>query len=109
VSATHDGVRLRNVNVQELIGIAFGVSAAAVMGDQVQSRDSDNPYDYWLISPRYDVRIDGPVLEPDRFDTYSLHLAITRLMAEKFGVEIHVNGACQSPCGRWGARAAATS
>jgi len=97
------GVRVRNANVQELIAIGFGVSASAVMGDQTTSRDTQNPYDYWMISPRYDLEIAGTVLEPDRFDSYALHLAMTRLMAEKFGIEIHVNGSCQAPCGRWGA------
>jgi hypothetical protein len=95
------GVRVRNANVQELIAIGFGVSPSAVMGDQVTSRDTRNPYDYWMISPRYDLQVTGPVLEPERFDSYSLHLLITRLMAEKFGIEIQVNGTCQSPCGRW--------
>jgi hypothetical protein len=102
VLASPHGVSVRNVSVQELIAIAYGVSPSAVMGDQVTSRDTTDPYDYWLISPRYDLQVTGPVLEPERFDTYSLHLAITRLMAEKFAIEIHVNGVCQAPCGRWG-------
>lgn len=102
VFAARDGVRIRNVNVQELIALAFGVSPSAVMGDQFQSRDNGNPYDYWMVSPRYDLEISGAVLEPERFDAYALHHVITRLMAEKFGIEIHVNGDCQAPCGRWG-------
>lgn len=95
------GVTLRNVTVQELIAIAYGVSSAAVMGNQAVSSDSPDPYDYWLLWPRYDLEIEGPVREPERFDAYSLHLLITRLMAERFGIEIHVNGRCQDPCGRW--------
>ena len=101
VFADAHGVSVRNVNLQELIAIAYGVSPSAVMGDQTTSRNTTNPYDYWLISPRYDLQVTGPVLEPEHFDSYSLHLLMTRLMSEKFGIEIHVNGACQSPCGRW--------
>jgi hypothetical protein len=102
VVADSNGVRIRNASVQELIAIAFDVSPSAVMSNQVQSSQSENPYDYWLISPRYDLHVMGPVLEPEHFDSYALHLAITRLLAEKFGIEIHVNGTCQAPCGRWG-------
>jgi hypothetical protein len=104
VIAEASGVLIRNVNIKELIAIAYGVSHYAVMGDQVTSRDTENPYDYWLISPRYDVRVTGPVIEPEEFAPYSLHLAITRLLAEKHGIEIHVNGRCQPPCGRWATR-----
>lgn len=102
VLADRQGVRVHNASVQELIAIAFGVSPGAVMSNQFQSRDAGNPYDYWLISPRYDLVIRGPVLDPERFESYALHMAITRLMAERFGIEIHVNGSCQDPCGRWG-------
>jgi hypothetical protein len=104
VIANADGVLIRNVNIQELIAIAYGVSHFAVMGNQMTSRHTDNPYDYWLISPRYDVRVTAAVAEPERFDAYALHLAITRLLSEKHGIEIHVNGKCQAPCGRWAAR-----
>jgi len=102
VIADRNGVRIRNASVQELIAIAFGVSPGAVMSNQFQSREAENPYDYWLISPRYDLVVTAPVLDPERFESYALHMAITRLMAEKFGIEIHVNGDCQHPCGRWG-------
>jgi hypothetical protein len=104
VFADASGVLVRNANIQELIAIAYGVSRFAVMGNQMTSLDTENPYDYWLISPRYDVTIAGPVLEPESFEPYALHRVITRLLAEKHGIEINVNGKCQAPCGRWGTR-----
>jgi hypothetical protein len=99
--AAGHGVAVRNVSVQELIAIAFGVPPSAVMSNQTVSGEASDPYDYWMISPRYDLEITGSVLEPERFESYALHALITRVMAEKFGIEIHVNGRCQAPCGRW--------
>ena len=104
VTAEPGGVLIRNANIKELIAIAYGVSHFAVMGDQFTSRDTENPFDYWLISPRYDVQVTGPVIEPEDFAPYALHLVITRLLSEKHGIEIHVNGRCQPPCGRWATR-----
>ena len=57
---------------------------------------------YWLLSPRYDVRVTAPVREPDRFDPYALRQIVTRMITERFGSEIHMNGKCQPPCGRYG-------
>jgi len=95
------GVLLRNVNVQEMIAFAYGVSRFAVMNNQVMDSASAQPRDFWMYSPRWDVRITGPVREPEIFESYSLHTVMTRMLAMRFGLEIEVNGECQRPCGRW--------
>ena len=46
--------------------------------------------------------VTAPVREPQQYDTYALRLPLTRLLAEKYGLEIYVNGDCQPPCGKWG-------
>jgi hypothetical protein len=56
----------------------------------------------WLIHERYDIRIDGAIRDPDRFDTYALRVPVTRMLARHHGLEIYVNNACQPPCGRYG-------
>jgi len=102
VFADANGVTIRNANVRELLAIAYGVGRAAVFGNQmVSSRDAD-PSDYWLIWPRYDVRVTAPVREPERFEPYALHQAITRMLSERFGIGVMVNGKCAPPCGRYG-------
>ena len=55
-------------------------------------------------TPYYDVRISASIREPDQFDPYALRQRVTRLLVERFGLEIHVNGHCQPPCGRWDKR-----
>jgi uncharacterized protein (TIGR03435 family) len=95
------GVLLRNVNVQEMIAFAYGVSRFAVMNNQFVDAASAQPRDFWMYSPRYDVRIHAPVREPEIFESYALHTAMTRMLAMRFGLEIEVNGECQRPCGRW--------
>jgi hypothetical protein len=95
------GVRLRNVNVQEMIAFAFGVSRFAVMNNQTVDAAAAEPRDFWMYSPRYDVQISGPVREPEIFQSYALHTVMTRMLAMRFGLEIEVNGECQRPCGRW--------
>lgn len=101
VFADTRGVLIRNANLQDLIALVFGVNRSAVFTNQMVSELEANPRDYWLISPRYDVRIEGKVHEPARFEPYALHPLVTRMLADRFGLEIHVNGECQSPCGRW--------
>ena len=58
----------------------------------------------WLLTPYYDVRISASIREPDEFDPYALRQRVTKLLVERFGLEIHVNGKCQPPCGRWDKR-----
>ena len=54
-----------------------------------------------LRSPLYDVRISASIREPEEFDPYALRQRVTTLLVKRFGLEIHVNGKCQPPCGRW--------
>ncbi len=69
-----------------------------VRGDHFKEEDERD----WLIDARYDMRIDGKVHDPDRFDTYALRVPVTRMLAQNHGLEIYVNNACQPPCGRYG-------
>ena len=60
----------------------------------------------WVLNhvqrnPRWDVRITGPVREPEIFESFALNRVLTRVLATRFGLEIEVNGECQRPCGRW--------
>jgi hypothetical protein len=102
VFADAAGVSIRNANVRELLAIAYGVGHAAVMGNQMVSSQDAEPEDYWLLWPRYDVRIAGPVREPEIFEPYALHQPITRMLGERFGIGVMVNGKCAPPCGRYG-------
>lgn len=104
VFADEHGVSIRNANLQDLLALAFGVTPGAVFINQMISSDETDPRDFWMLSPRYDLRIEGPVREPARFEPYALHPLVTRLMADRFAVEIEVNGICQAPCGRQGIR-----
>ena len=52
--------------------------------------------------PRYDVRVTRPVVEPEEFDPFALRARITRMLAERHGLEIYVNSKCQPPCGKYG-------
>jgi hypothetical protein len=56
----------------------------------------------WFIVPRYDVRVTGRVLDPERFDPLALRARITRMLAERHGLEIYVDSKCQPPCGKYG-------
>lgn len=93
-----DGVSIRNATLREIMGIAFGVSKFAVYGVHFQRAGEKD----WLIDDRHDVRISGPITEPESFDTYALRVPMTRKMSLEFGIEVHLNGVCQPPCGRWG-------
>jgi hypothetical protein len=94
------GVWIRNITVRELTGMAYGVNRFFVRGQHFRDGDDED----WLIDTRYDVRIEGPIIEPKRFDTYALRRTITRELAQNFGLEIYVNNECQKPCGKWGDR-----
>jgi hypothetical protein len=94
------GVWIRNITVRELTGMAYGVNRFFVRGQHFRDGDDED----WLVDTRYDVRVDGPILEPERFDTYALRQTITRELAQNFGLEIYVNNECQKPCGKWGDR-----
>jgi hypothetical protein len=101
VIADAHGVLVRNANLMDLVSLAYGVSVFSVFGDQMVEGD-DGEQHYWLLTPRYDVRVTAPVREPENFEPYALRQTVTRLIAERFGSEIHMNGECQPPCGRYG-------
>ena len=98
VAATAGGVLIRNVTIQELAGIAYGVTRYYVRGDHFYEEGEQD----WLIVPRYDVQISGRVFEPAEFDPFALRARITRLLAERHGLEIYVDSKCQPPCGKYG-------
>jgi hypothetical protein len=98
VDAEAGGVLIRNVTIQELAGIAYGVTRYYVRGDHFYEEGEQD----WLIVPRYDVRVSGRVFEPDKFDPFALRARITRLLAERHGLEIYVDSKCQPPCGKYG-------
>jgi len=101
VLADAEGVLIRNANVRDLLAIVYGVSQGSVTVDQMVSSGAAGPSQFWLLAPRYDVRVNGPVREPERFEPYALHQVITRMLAERFSIEVHVNGKCAPPCGRY--------
>jgi len=104
VVARADGVLIRNVNIQNLIAVAYGVSHFSVSTNQMYSKDSDPKLNAWLLTPNYDVRISATIREPGEFDPYALRQRVTELLVKRFGLEILVNGQCQPPCGRWDPR-----
>jgi CubicO group peptidase (beta-lactamase class C family) len=98
VTADADGVTIRNVTLQELGGVAYGISRFAVYSSHfIQAGETD-----WMTGERYDVRVEGRVIEPDDFDTYALRGPVTRKLAVDFGLEIYEDTKCQPPCGKWG-------
>jgi hypothetical protein len=51
--------------------------------------------------PRYDIRVQARVPDPEDFDPYALRQNLTKALSEQFGLEIYVNGDCQPPCGNY--------
>lgn len=98
VSARPGGVFIRNATIQDLAALAYGVNRFFVRGDHFYEQGERD----WLIDARYDIRIDGRIHDADRFDTYALRVPVTRMLAQRHGLEIYVNNACQPPCGRYG-------
>jgi hypothetical protein len=98
VIADERGVTIRNATLQEIGGLAYGVSVYMVRGQHfIKEGEVD-----WLTGPRHDVRVYGNVVEPEEFDSYALRVPLTRTLATRYGLEIYHNGKCQPPCGRWG-------
>jgi hypothetical protein len=101
IDASADGILIRNITVQDLVALAYGVNHYAVWGNQMISED-DPTSKSWLVDPRYDLRIAARIAEPGEFDAYALRPRLTEYLAERFGYEIYINGRCQPPCGRYG-------
>jgi bla regulator protein BlaR1 len=91
VIAAPNEVTIRNSTLRDLVAIAYGVERWKVVGDPE-----------WLDSTRYDVRAlpRVPVSDPATLDPLALQAPVTQLLASRFGLEIHVNSRCQSPCGK---------
>jgi len=89
--AAQNEVVIRNSSLRDLIAIAYGVERWRVVGGPD-----------WLDSPRYDLRAvpQVPVSDPDSLDPLALQVPMTKLLASRFGLEIHVNRRCQAPCGK---------
>ena len=83
VSVTAQGVVIRNITLQELTAMAYGVTRFFVRGKHFKEAGERD----WLVDSRHDVKP-----------------AITRQLARNFGLEIYVNSECQDPCGKWGDR-----
>jgi uncharacterized protein (TIGR03435 family) len=98
LTASANGIEIRNVTLQELTSLAYGVARFSVRGDHFQMVEGGRD---WLTATRYDLRITGHVLEPERFDPYALRQPVTRMLAEEHGLEIYLNGACKPPCGTY--------
>jgi beta-lactamase regulating signal transducer with metallopeptidase domain len=91
VIAGRNEVVIRNGTLRDLISIAYGVEPWRVLGGPD-----------WLDSPRYDLRAvpHMPVSDPENLDLLALQAPVTKLLATRFGLQIHVNRRCQAPCGR---------
>jgi hypothetical protein len=98
VVASPVGVLVRNASLQDLTALSYGVTLGYVWSDHFTERGSED----WFTGARYDIRITGRIQDPDRFDTYALRIPVTRVLAERYRLEIYVNDRCQPPCGRYG-------
>ena len=89
-SATGNEITIRNTSLRELIALAYGVDAYVIKGDRET-----------LDAPRYDLRavVDGGVTDPEEFEPAALRAAVSKLLALRFNLELHVNQRCQDPCG----------
>jgi hypothetical protein len=101
VYADANGILIRNVTLQDLIALAHGISHYAVWESQMNKPSDDPDARSWLVAPRYDVRVRARIVEPDDFDAYALRGRITQYLAERFGLELYINGKCEAPCGTY--------
>ena len=101
VEADARGAIIQNASIHDLVAMVYGVKRHAVMSDQMMS-GADPDVRPWMHWPRYNIRVVAPVPEPQDFDPYALRQSVTKLLAERFGLEIYLNEDCQPPCGRYG-------
>jgi beta-lactamase regulating signal transducer with metallopeptidase domain len=87
--AGDSALSIHDVSLRELLALAYDVSPGEIGG-----RD-------WLDTPRYDIRaaLPGNIASAADFDPAALRGMVTRLLAARFNLEIHVNHRCQQPCG----------
>jgi len=102
VVADVNGVLIRNANLIDIVAIVYAIHRSAVWTEYRASPDPVAQRNFWMIWPRYDVRVIAPVRDPGAFDPYSLRQPVTKLLAERFGLEINLDNKCQPPCGNYG-------
>jgi hypothetical protein len=95
------GVTVRHVNVRTLVALAYGINYFAVLNDQLNWQP-DAQRNSWFLAPFYDLRVTVPIPVPESFDSYALRQPVTKLLGERFGLQIELNGDCQPPCGTYG-------
>jgi hypothetical protein len=95
------GVSIRNVNIRQLVALVYGINYYRVYSDQMNS-EADPKTNSWLLTPLYDLRATATIPELRDFDPYALHQSVTKLLAERFGLQLEMNGNCQPPCGVYG-------
>ena len=90
IEAGSRDVRIRNSTLRELVAVTYGVPKVNVTGGT------------WLDDSRYDISIQlrDPVADPEHFDPAALRGVVSKLLAARFDLQIHVNHRCQYPCGR---------
>ena len=93
------GVSIRNVNIRQLVALVYGINYYRVYSDQMNSEAAEK--NVWLLAPLYDLRATAAIPEPRDFDLYALHQSVTKLLAERFGLRLEMNGDCQPPCGTY--------
>jgi len=83
-------VFIRDSTVRDMVALVYDLRSSQVQGEI-----------WWKDSVRYDVRLvtDQPVSNPESLDPSALRGVVTRLLAERFDLEIYVNQSCQEPCG----------
>jgi hypothetical protein len=101
VDADAHGVIIRNVNIRNLVALTYGISYFSVYSDQMNS-EHDPEANSWLLTPLYDLHVTATIPEPEDFDPYALHQRVTKLLADRFGLQLQMNGTCQAPCGVYG-------
>jgi uncharacterized protein (TIGR03435 family) len=90
IVAARNEVIIRNSTLRDMVALAYGVRSWEVVGGGER-----------MDSPRYVVRAvaQTPVSEPQDLDPIALRGTVTKLLASRFDLQIHVNNRCQSPCG----------
>lgn len=101
VDADSHGVAIHNASIHDLVAIVYGIKRHLVYTEQFMSGADPDPRP-WMHWPRYDVRVVARVPKPQDFDPYAMRQSVTKLLAERFGLEIYLNDDCQPPCGRYG-------
>jgi hypothetical protein len=95
------GLTVRHVNVRTLVALAYGINYYAVLNDQLNWQP-DAQRNSWFLAPYYDLHVTASIPVPENFDSYALRQPVTKLLGERFGLQIELNGDCQPPCGTYG-------